>query len=323
MFNLIFQNPVNAIYAFIALAIVFILFFGMRKKNIILEKFKLKNNREFLIAKFVLSILGLSLIVISLLGPVKEDGLIEVNGKGLDIFILIDTSKSMLAEDILPSRIERAKKISKDLLGELEGDRVGFIPFSSSAYVQMPLTVDYALANMFLDVMDTDMISGGGSDVGNAISLAIDSFDNSSIGDKVILILSDGEENDNDAYNVISDISNNNLKIFTIGIGTSEGGLIPMYDNGQVSYKKDNNGEFVVTKLNTDLLQEIASSTSGSFYKTTADSSEIHLILQDIKHLKRGTLESKKIKSYKHYYQYFLAFGILLILIAYKFPERR
>ena len=154
--------------------------------------------------------------------------------------MLIDTSKSMLTEDVQPNRIERAKKITEDIIDRLEGDRIGFIPYSSAAYIQMPLTDDYDLAKMFLEVIDTDMIGGGGTNVGTAIKLASESFNRTANSDKVIIILSDGEEHDSDSIDVLKSVRDDSLKVYTIGIGTEKGGLIPVYDDTgrRVDYKK-------------------------------------------------------------------------------------
>jgi Ca-activated chloride channel family protein len=270
--------------------------------------------------------IAIGLIVFSLLGPQKLKGLTEVNRKGLDIYVLIDTSKSMLAEDIKPNRISRARKIVENIIDNLEGDRIGFIPFSSSAFVQMPLTDDYDLAKMFLKVIDTDMIGGGGSNVGTAISLADKSFDQTSSADKVVIVLSDGEEHDSNSLEVLKKINDDNLKVFTIGIGTDKGGLIPVYDpitNDVIDYKKDQNGQPVMSKLNSDILKRLASSGDGAYYQSSLTGEEINSLINDIRYLKRDVLKTRKLKRYRLLYQYFLGAGILLFVLAYLIPERR
>lgn len=162
------------------------------KKAGILAKMRLGLTMKYEKLRIAIMFLGLVTICIALLGPQKLAGTMEVKRESLDIYVLLDTSKSMLVEDTVPNRLEREKQIVSNILDELDGDRIGFIPFSSSAYIQMPLTDDYNMAKMFLDVVDTDMIGGGGSDVGKAIKLAYDSFERTTIGDKVILIISDG-----------------------------------------------------------------------------------------------------------------------------------
>ena len=184
----------------------------------------------------------------------------------MDIYVLIDTSKSMLVTDIAPDRITVAKRIVENLLDNLSGDRIGFIPFASDAYIQMPLTDDYQLAKMFLDVVDTDMISGGGTNLAAAVRLANDSFKRTSSADRVIIIISDGEEHEGASLDVIRRIIDDQLKIFTIGVGSEKGGLVPVYDNDGnniVGYMKDGKGQFVTSRLNADTLRQLASDGRG------------------------------------------------------------
>ncbi|MCT4688182.1 VWA domain-containing protein [Vallitalea sp.] len=326
MNGLEFRYPFNVIYIIILIAClaVFILGYYKKKKILILLKFDAKV--RFISVKIILMTIAIGLIVFSLLGPQKLKGLTEVNRKGLDIYVLIDTSKSMLAEDIKPNRISRARKIVENIIDNLEGDRIGFIPFSSSAFVQMPLTDDYDLAKMFLKVIDTDMIGGGGSNVGTAISLADKSFDQTSSADKVVIVLSDGEEHDSNSLEVLKKINDDNLKVFTIGIGTDKGGLIPVYDpitNDVIDYKKDQNGQPVMSKLNSDILKRLASSGDGAYYQSSLTGEEINSLINDIRYLKRDVLKTRKLKRYRLLYQYFLGAGILLFVLAYLIPERR
>ncbi len=216
--------------------------YGVRKKNRILKTLNLNGLGRRSIIKWLLLGFGLSLVFVSLLEPRREVGVTEVKGDGLDIYVLIDTSKSMLATDIMPSRIDRAKKVVEELMNGLGGDRVGFIPYASSAYIQMPpLTDDYNLASMFLSVIDTDLIGGGGTDVSQAISLAIDSFGEAGSQSQVLLILSDGEEHDINMNKIEDIIKKSDVRIYTVGIGTEEGSLIPVISSdGQsvIDYKK-------------------------------------------------------------------------------------
>jgi Ca-activated chloride channel family protein len=249
-----------------------------------------------------------------------------VKGEGLEIYILFDTSKSMLTQDVLPSRLERGKYLVSELLKSLEGDRVGFIPFSSSAYIQMPLTDDYDMANMFMDVMDTDMISGGGSNVAKAIDLAIESFDSQSESDQVILVITDGEEHDDKALDLLSDIKSNKTKIFTVGVGTTLGGLIPEYDesgSNKTGYKKDEEGHAITSKLDETLLKTLAQDTGGSYYRTSNDFQEVNKIIEDMNQLNKAAYEVKKVKEYVQLYPYFLCLAMICILIGLFLPERR
>lgn len=326
MNSLEFKYPFNAVYILVPIICLIIFILGYRKKEKILSQLKLNIPMKFKLIRILLASLGLGLIIFSLLGPMTLKGFTEVNRNGLDVYILLDTSKSMLVEDIKPNRISRAQKIIENIIDNLNGDRIGFIPYSSAAYIQMPLTDDYDLARMFLKVVDTDMIGGGGSNVGTAIKLSNESFDRTSSADKVVIVLSDGEEYDSDSLATLEKIDDENIKVFTIGIGSQKGGLIPIYDAmGEkiVEYKKDETGQFVTSKLNEQLLKNLASSGSGAYYQSTIAGDEINLLIKNITELKRDTFKTEKIKDYKQLYQYFLGVGIVLVLLAYFFPEGR
>lgn len=318
-------NPGNAGYIIVVMMMVLVIVLGYKKKNKFIQVFKLSYIKGFQRLKIVLMVLGFILIFVALLGPAQEDGLEQVTSEGLDIYVLLDTSKSMLAEDMAPSRIELAKSLLMSLLEDLNGDRIGFIPFSSTAYVQMPLTDDYDLAKMFVNVMDTEMISGGGSDVGYAIQVAMDAFDEASQGDQVILILSDGEEHDDHAAEVIQSMSSSQIKIFAIGIGTTQGGLIPEYSldgKEKLGYKKTADGQTVMSKLNESMLIELARATDGQYYNGQSIMSNTDSVITDILKLKRGNLTSKSVIHYKHLYQFALGLGMVLFLTGILLPER-
>lgn len=298
---------------------------GYKKKNNLIQKFRRTYSRGRQRVKIAFMVLGLLSILVALLGPSQEDGIEEVSTEGLDIYVLIDTSKSMLSEDVRPSRFELAKSLLSSVIDQLNGDRIGFIPFSSTAYVQMPLTDDYDLANMFLQVMDTDMISGGGSDLAEAIEVAMTAFDGSSQGDQVILILSDGEDHESQARDISQSISSEKIKIYAIGLGTAEGGLIPEYDGETkelIGYKKTNDGQAVMSKLDASMLMTLASATGGQYYQGQAMVGHTESLLNDMVMLNRGQGVSRSVPYYQHYYQYFLGLGLLLFIGGYLLPER-
>lgn len=320
-----FKYVSNIIYFIIPIMSIFLMIYGFRKKQNILTKLKIEINLKFKYSRIVFIFIGLLCMVFSLLGPQMFNGFSESTKRGIDIFILIDTSKSMLVEDIKPSRISRAKKIIESLIDNLDGDRIGIIPFTSDAYVQMPLTDDYDLANMFVDVIDTDMIGGGGTRISRAIDLAQKSFKNSASTNKVIIILSDGEQHDKKEIDTLNNTNFEKLNIFTIGIGSDKGGLIPIYDdstNQKVTYKKDSSGNFIMSRLNDDTLKHIANLGNGNYYKSCNELSEISSIIKDISTLEESILTTRKIKKFNLLYQYFLGVGILLFLVAYFLPER-
>jgi len=316
----------NSIFIIFPILVLVIIWLGYKKKASILAFFKLSFNSKFKLLRFISLFIGLGLISLALLGPMTEIGVTEVKSSGLDIYVLIDTSKSMLVEDVLPSRIEKSKTLVEDLINQLDGDRIGFIPFASTAYVQMPLTDDYDLARMFVDVIDTDMISGGGSNVAKALEVAKASFDLSATGDKVILVISDGEEQSGEATLITEAMEEDQIHVYTIGMGTIEGGLIPEYNtltNEKLGYKKDNEGHAIVSKLNESMLRSIAADTDGAYYQSTLSSNEISDIINEFTKLNKSDIKTNQVKNYEHFYQYFLGVGVLLLFLGLVYPERR
>ena len=321
-----FKYPANILFLLLAIAAVifFILAFGKKEK--IMAALHLGYRARFKILRAALLGVGLCLMVFAIMGPQVFAGYREVNKTGMDIYLLMDTSKSMLVSDIAPDRMTVAKKIAGNLLDNLEGDRIGFIPFASNAYIQMPLTDDYQLARMFLEVMDTDMIGGGGTNLAAAIKLANDSFERTSSADRVILILSDGEEHDGASLGALKNITDDQVKIYAIGIGTEKGGLVPVYNSiGDtiIDYMKDQSGNPVTSRLNADTLKRLARDGHGSYYQATLQGAEVSSLLGDLSALKRDDYEIEKIKRFNPIYQYFLGPGILLFMISWLLPERR
>lgn len=320
-----FKYPYLFAFLLIPVLALVLLILGYRKKEKILSMLHLTSKTKFKVIRIILIVTGLCFMVFSLLGPQVFQGYTEVKKTGRDIYVLIDTSNSMLVEDIQPNRISRAKKIIEGILDNLKGDRIGIIPFSSGAYVQMPLTDDYQMARMFTDVIDTNMIGGGGTNIGTAIKLAADSFQRTSSSDKVVIVLSDGEEHEKNSVDILKQLNDKNLKIFTIGIGTEKGGLVPDYDsNGQqkTGYKKDNSGNFVTSRLDAGVLEELALTGNGSYYQSTVSSDEIGSLIKDISSLKGATTATERVRRFNQLYQYFLGIGMLLLLIAFLLPER-
>ena len=323
--NIEFKYPNNVFFIVLALltAVFFILAYAKKEK--ITDMLRLGYKTRFKVLRAALLAAGLCLMVFALMGPQVFSGYAKTNKTGLDIYLLIDTSKSMLVSDIAPDRITVAKKIAGNLLDILDGDRIGFIPFASDAYIQMPLTDDYLLARMFLDVMDTDMIGGGGTNLAAALKLANDSFERSSGADRVIFILSDGEEHDEKSVKAIKTAEDDRIKIYTVGIGTEKGGLVPIYNESGdkiVDYMKDENGNPVTSRLKSETLKQLAENGRGAYYQANIQGIEMFSLQEDLSALKRDEYEAEKIKRFEPLFQYFLGPGALLFLIAWFLPER-
>jgi Ca-activated chloride channel family protein len=317
-------NPQNYIYVLIPVCVIVILILSVIKKKRIMDALRIAVNTRFKALSLILTASGMLLMFAALLGPRQLDGFTEIRAQGLDIYILIDTSNSMLAQDVKPDRLSRAKKTADTLIRNLKGDRVGLIPFSSAAYVQMPLTDDYNMARMYLDVVDTRMVGNGGTDFGPAVRLAYSSFEGARGSDKVVIILSDGEDRRTDDHDVLSKIEDSRFRIYTIGIGTQEGDRIPIYSVDGVTvydYVTDEDYEEVISRLQPDELKRLAAVSGGKYYESTASGKEIDSILEEISKLKRDAQNVRKINNYRQLYQYFLGAGLLLILAAYLLPE--
>ncbi len=256
-------------------------------------------------------LIGFFLIIISLVGPriLKEKERVEV--KGTDIYILIDVSKSMLAEDVLPNRITKAKEEIKNIIKGLNGDRIGFIPFAGDAYIQMPLTDDYNMANLYLDVIDTNLMSQGGTNFKKGIDLAQKSFGISSQGKNIILIVSDGEDHNESEIEI-----NENTYIYAIGTGTKKGSILKEGDQ----FIRDEEGKVVLSHLEDKKLREL--SKSGKYFESNNYISASDQFLRSINLLERKNSREEEIRIYTELYQFPLLFGFLIFLICY-FLEKR
>ena len=321
-----FSYPYNWPGFFLPLAAAALLALSYRKKERIMAQLAMVFAIRWKILRTALLFLGLGLMAFSLLGPKVFSGYAEKGKTGMDIYILMDTSKSMLASDVAPDRLSVAKKIAESLLDHLDGDRVGFIPFASDAYIQMPLTDDYQLARLFLNVMDTDMISGGGTNLAAAIRLANDSFSRASGADRAILILSDGEENDGASQNLLRNIKDGSPRIYTIGIGTERGSLIPVFGSDGatvVDYMRDAGGNPVTSRLDADLLARLARESGGASYLISGQTMDLSPLLDDLSGMHRDVRAREQVRQFRQLYQYFLGPGILLFLLAWFLPERK
>src|SRR5215472_5565496 len=223
-------------------------------------------NRPRRVVRFGLQLLGLSLALISLAQPRWGYTFQDVKRKGLDLLIAVDASRSMLSNDVQPNRLERVKLVAQDLINELQGDRVGLIAFAGRAFLQAPLTIDYDAAIEAINDLDTKTIPEGGTNISSAIALALQSFGKSAVGNRALIIFTDGEELSGDAVKTAKAAADAGVRIFTVGVGTPQGSLIPITgDNGETSFVKDINGQVVKSKLDDKRLREVTEATGG-FY---------------------------------------------------------
>ena len=272
--------------------------------------------------KLVFFALVFVFIVIALANPKVGTKLETVKREGVDIVFAIDVSKSMLAEDVKPNRIEKAKHIISQLIEVLHGDRVAFIPYAAQAYPQLPLTSDYSSAKIFLEGINTNMLSSQGTAIGEAIQMAINYFEESSQTSKILIILSDGEDHQQGVDTVIQEAKDKGIRLFTIGLGTAQGATIPVSENGQIVAKRDNNGQVVITKLNQALLEEIAQEGGGKYFNGANTKEVLDALQKALDTIEKNEYESQVFSDYKDQFQWFLviAFALLAIdiFISYK-----
>lgn len=282
------------------------------------------NTRSIL--KFVLFRIGIGLVVIALTNPQYGENERTVESKGIDIMIALDVSKSMLAEDIVEgyNRLKIAKIGISRLLDQLHGDHVGIVVFAGEAYKQLPITPDYFVAKLFLKSIQTQMISSQGTDIGNAIDQCMSSFDFSRETNKAIVILSDGEDHEEQAIEAANNAAEEGVVTCTIGMGSTKGVPIPIFRKSKkVGVVKDKNNETVLTKLNEENLISIAQAGDGTYIRAQGLDLQLKKILKRIKKIEKSTLKKERYSSYDDQFQWFLIPGLLLLLLNIIISEKR
>jgi Ca-activated chloride channel family protein len=276
------------------------------------------------VLKILVLCVAFACLSLALVNPKIGTKMETVRSEGVDIVFAVDVSKSMLAEDIAPNRIEKSKQLVTQIINSLASDRIGIIAYAGKAFPQLPITTDYASAKMFLQNLNTDMMSSQGTAIREAIELAKTYFDDAEQTNRILVIISDGEDHEGDAAEIAEEANEQGIRIFTIGVGDQKGGPIPIKRDGIVlNYKKDKDGATVITKLNEDTLREIANEANG-VYMNGADTSEVVDTIKDLlDQMDKKEFESKQIADFKDQFQWFLAFGILLLFIDILFLERK
>jgi Ca-activated chloride channel family protein len=268
------------------------------------------------ILKLIMLSLGISLMVIGLVNPKIGTRLETVKREGVDIVFAIDVSKSMLAEDIAPNRLEKAKRLVSAIINQLASDRIGIIAYAAQAIPQLPITTDYGAAKMFLQALNTEMLSSQGTALDAALDLSGTYFDDEDQTNRVVFLISDGEDHSEEGPTAAKRAGNLGIKIFTFGVGSDDGAPIPIKRNGVVdSYKKDMEGQTVITKRNPVILQEIATAAAGEYIDGNDTQYVVDFVIETLKNMEKKEFEAKKFVSYKDQFQAFLFAGFLLILL--------
>jgi Ca-activated chloride channel homolog len=270
-------------------------------------------------------ILGaLVLLVVGLANPQIGTRLEEVKQEGVDLFIALDVSMSMKAEDIKPNRLDKAKLEIRNLIDRLAGDRVGLIVFAGDAFTQFPLTTDYSAANLFLDAVDVDAVPNPGTNIGAAITRAIESFDFKETTTKVVVIITDGESTEGNAFDAAEEAAQKGVLLYTIGLGSPSGAPIPVYGaGGQMDFKRDRLGNVVVSKLDEASLERIATTGNGKYFRGTTAQDELDEIYRAINALQKMEFGVKQFTDFEDRFQFFLVPAFVLLVLEILLSEKK
>jgi Ca-activated chloride channel homolog len=275
------------------------------------------------ILKSILVMLALVSLIIAMADPQTGSRMEKIKRKGIDLMICLDVSNSMLAQDIKPNRLERAKQSIIRLIDNLEGDRIGIIVFAGKAYTQLPITTDYAAAKMFTSSINTGVVPTQGTAIAEALEMAANGFGESK-HNKAIVVITDGEDHEGNVLEQAEAAVKKNITIYTIGMGLPEGAPIPVFSgNIQTGYKKDRDGQTIMSKLDETLLQRLASVGKGMYVRATTSETGLTKIFDDISKIEKSEIEEKQFSDYEDRFQYFVALALFLLILDLFVFERK
>jgi Ca-activated chloride channel homolog len=275
------------------------------------------------VIKFVLQLLAVASGIIMIARPQFGSKIEDVKKQGVEVIIALDVSNSMLAGDIQPDRLTRAKQAISRLVDNLDNDKIGLIVFAGDAYTQIPITTDYASAKMFLSTISPDIVPKQGTAIGAAIDLGIRSFSPGEGKSKAMIIITDGENHEDDPVSSAAEASKAGIVIYTIGIGSTEGVPIPVVVNGRKDFLKDVDGNTVVTRLDEDILKKIALTASGSYVRASNSNIGLDEIFSEIRKMKKQELESTMYTEYNDQFQIFAAIAVFLLIVDFIIMDRK
>ena len=275
--------------------------------------------------KFGILLLGIAMLILGLVNPKIGTKVEKVKREGIDIVFAIDVSKSMLCEDIAPNRLEKSKQVVSQIINNLGSDRIGIIAYAGSAFPVLPITTDYNVAKMFLQSMNTGMVSSQGSNLDEAIKLSEKYFEGSPNTSKLMIMITDGEDHSDGAENAAEEAKKIGMKIITIGVGTTAGGPIPNKKNGVIeSFHRDKNtGEVVVTKLRPEALEAIAKAAKGGYINGNNTKQTVDFIKKSLNNIQKTEFEATEMKNFQSQFQWFLGIGFFLLLLDVFLLERK
>ncbi len=273
--------------------------------------------------KFLVLMLALAFIILGMSRPQYGSKLKKVKREGIELVIALDVSNSMLAEDIQPNRLDRSKLAISRLVDKLKDDKIGLIVFAGDAYIQLPITTDYNSAKLFLNAVNTQIVPKQGTAIGAAINLAMQSFTPGSKAAKAIIVITDGENHEDDAIAAAKEAVDKGVIVHTIGMGLPQGSPIPVLRGGQKEYLKDNQGNVVITKLDETMLEKIAVAGEGIYVRANNAQDGLNTLFDEINKLQKTEMEALVYSDYEDQFQYFFAIGMILILLELFILERK
>ena len=276
------------------------------------------------ILKFIVILLSVLCLIVGLVNPKIGTRVENIKREGIDIVFAIDVSKSMLCEDIAPNRLEKSKQLVSQIMAKLGDDRIGIIAYAGSAYPVLPITTDFNSAKMMLQSMNTDMLSSVGTSLVEAINLSQTFFEKENKTSKLMIMITDGEDHSESASDVADIAKKLDLKIITVGMGTENGGAIPLKENGRLlGYKNDKQGNQVVTKMNAEILKKIAKSTNGGYIEGKNTKEVVEFVNNELNKIQKTAFASTQMTNYQAQFQWFLGAAFFLLLLDIFFLERK
>lgn len=321
-------------YILLAIPVIVVLFlFVLVWKKTVQKRFvgkellqKLSPNRSLFKSaiKLLLLCLAIACLSFALVNPRIGTKIENITREGVDVVFALDVSKSMLAEDIAPNRLEKSKQLITQIINNLSGDRVGIIGYAGSAFPQVPITTDFSSAKLFLDGMDTNMVSSQGTAISQAIEMAMTFYDDADNTSRILFIISDGEDHGGNVVNIAKQAAEKGIRIYTIGVGIPEGAPIPIKENGVLKYyKRDQNNEQVITRLEKETLQKISEIANGEYIDGSDTKTVVAWAMDILNGMDKKEFETKKFTDFKDQFQWFLGGALFLLAIDVFFLERK
>ena len=274
--------------------------------------------------KFILFTAAYVFLIVGIADPQIGSKMEEEKRKGADLMILLDVSNSMLSQDMAPNRLENAKQAIAQLIDNLHNDRIGIVVFAGEAYVQLPVTTDYSAAKLFLNTINTSMVPTQGTAIGAAIDMGMKSFDFKDGTGKAMILITDGENHEDDAVEAAKYAAEKDVMINVIGMGSENGAPVPLYQDGkQVGFHTDSVGHTVISKMNEVACREIAAAGMGTYVRATNSNSGLNIVMDQIGKVQRKTYDSKTFKNYEDRFQIFFGLAFLLLMVEFFISNRK